>query len=205
MPETPVPAPTSDDETKRLEHVLAEIAIREAHEDGRQRTADTKLTSALAVLPLIVTLSTTAFFTMLPYALRLDCLGKLLIFVFLCAIWCFMWSAYTAISGLWPARGTYSVVGLRTIENFVDEHTYADMLRTMIREHADTVRKDVDVNGKKLGLYAEAAAWMLRGLFALALIVLVFALVAFVESSILLNVTPPPIPVPYVTSTPASH
>lgn len=166
----PQPAPSDDDERKRLEHVLEEIALREAHEKSRQSTSDSKLTSALAILPIIVGLSTTAYFEMLPHAARFGPFGFFAAFAFFVAILCFFVAALYAITGLWPNRGQYSVVALGTIRKYLDDGTYHKQLRHMISERAQAVKADGAINAEKLGHYMTAQKWIVAGLGVLALL-----------------------------------
>lgn len=159
---------SQDDERSRLEHVLEEIRCREVHERKRQETADTKLIGTLAILPIIMGLSTTAYFEMLPYAARFGAFGSCAALTFVVAIFCFVVAVVLAVVGLWPTRGTYSVVGLATIKRYLNTGTYHEQLRHMINERADAVRSDGNVNAGKLGMYMAAQKWILAGVAALA-------------------------------------
>lgn len=170
MAENAVPPSPANDERERLEHVLEEIALRESHEKGRQSTADSKLSGALAILPIIVGLSTTAFFEMLPHAAKVGAFGFFAAFAFFGAILCFFVAALFAISGLWPNKGQYSVVTLGAIRNYVDAGTYHEQLRHMISERAQAVKADGTINADKLGHYMTAQKWIVAGLGILTLL-----------------------------------
>lgn len=176
----PVPA----DQTKRLEHVLAEIEIRESHERGRQASADSKLAGALAVVPIVVGLASTAFFEMLPRGASLGRPGIAAVFVFVLAIIAFVVAACLAANGLWPNNNGYSVVTLRDILRFGEEGTYEGQLRFMISERAAALKLDAKVNERKLGRYMSAQLWILAGLGILTLLALFWAGALVVKPSV---------------------
>jgi hypothetical protein len=160
-----------DDLIKRLEKISDEIKIRDDDESARQRTADSKLTSALAVLPIILALSTTAFVQLLPYAARLGGFGSLLMVAFVAAIVLFVAAAIKAIIGLWPMRAKYAAIGMRTVSAFGDMGRYPDLLRVLVEERRKVVRNNSTVNSSKLGDYADAALLTVVGLVVVMLIV----------------------------------
>jgi len=162
-------SPGGPDRIKRLEHIVEELKLRESHEDGRQNTADTKLTGTLAFLPIIVGLATTAFFEMLPLAAKRGQFGVIATFGFLTAVVLFLIAAGCALNGLWPTRNRYTVPGLRTILRFQQEGTYEEQLVKMIDERSDSLRKNGAVNVRKLNLYMLSQRWLLCGLCILTL------------------------------------
>lgn len=162
-------SPGDADRIKRLEHIVEELKLRESHEDGRQNTADTKLTGTLAFLPIIVGLATTAFFEMLPLAAKTGQFGVMATFGFLIAVVLFLIAAGCAINGLWPTRNRYTVPGLRTILKFQHEGTYEQQLAKMIDERSDGLRSNGAVNVRKLNLYMLSQRWLFGGLCLLTL------------------------------------
>lgn len=165
----------SDDCIKRLERIIQEVQVRDDDETNRQKTADSKLTSALAVLPIIITLATTAFLQLLPYTKVLGRLGFLILSGFVVAVLLFVAAASFAIVGLWPMRARYSAIGLKTLSAFERDGTYGDLLRKVIEEKASAVRSNSEVNSRKLGEYAQAARLTVFGLGVLTLIVIVLS------------------------------
>ena len=173
-----MPDDVREEERRKLEHVLSEIALREQHEDERTRTANAKLTSSLAVLPIIVTLATSGFFVALPIVANLGIAGKALAAFILVPIVFFCGAGVIAIRGLDPLKGRYSVVGMGTIRRFVSSGSYYELLRKMIAERGDAVKADDKINGWKLGVYRSAATATVYGLVSLVLVA-VFYLGAF--------------------------
>jgi hypothetical protein len=176
-----LPGETQTDEVKRLEHVIQEIEIRESQEHARQSGTDGKLSGALAILPIIVGLATTAFFEMLPHAAKLGLIGTIATVGFVAAVVCFLTAALIAINGLWPRKNTYGAVGLRTILQFANSRTYTEQLKTMISERAEVVRNDAKVNERKLGRYMTAQQWTIAGLCVLVVLAMLWtaALIMF--------------------------
>jgi hypothetical protein len=166
------------EERLKLEHVLAEIGLREEHEDERTRTANAKLTSILAVLPIVIALATSAFFELLPIAAKLGCSGKVFAAAFLLPIAIFCYAAIVAIGGLDPHKAAYSVVGMGVIRKYTGTGSYEDLLKKMIQERGDAVKLDGDINGWKFGVYRRAASAIVAGLVAIVAVAILF-LIAF--------------------------
>lgn len=164
-----------EDEIKRLELIVQELKIRDDDESNRQKTADSKLLSALAALPIVIALSTSAFVPLLKPLAGLGCAALPLVALFFAALVLFLIASIKAIIGLWPMRAKYAAIGLRTFSSFAVKGSYVELLRTIIKERGDVVRNNKDVNSGKLGLYADAALYTVIGLIALT--VLVFCLV----------------------------
>jgi hypothetical protein len=200
------PEQSEDDQVRRLERIADEIKIRDDDESARQKTADSKLTSALAVLPIIIALSTSAFIQLLPYAARIGCLGVILMLLFFAAIVLFVVAAIKAIIGLWPMRAKYAAIGMRTLSAFADAGTYPELLRKIIAERKDVVRNNSAVNSAKLGDYANAALLTVIGLILITFIVLAFVLAfATAPERLLKDNSPTPVPSPSSTSPPPKH
>jgi len=167
------------DSEKKLELALAELRRREDHEDDREKTANSKLTSTLVALPIIISLSTTAFFTLLIYAVRFGWVGAFATLLFVGAVTGFMAAAIMAIIGLWPMRAKYRFIGLRTIARFPEDKTYEQFVQTLIAERVEAVRENGRVNAEKLGMYALSSTSMVAGLGLLAIVVIIFAIAGF--------------------------
>jgi len=166
----------SDDPIRRLELIAAELKVRDDNERDRKDTADSKLASALAALPIVITLSTAAFLPLLPYANRLGCFGTALVFGFLAAIVFFVIAVIYAIIGLWPMRAKYAAISMGPLKKFADSGTYESLLRMVIEERSKLVKVNGVINGEKLGLYANAALCTVIGLIVLTLVVLSLAI-----------------------------
>jgi len=173
-----------DDLIKRLELIVQELKVRDDDEGDRQRTADSKLLSALAALPIVIALSTTAFVPLLKPLAAAGCVALPLIALFLAALVLFLVASIKAIVGLWPMRAKYAAIGLRTLSSFADEGSYIELLKTVIKERGDVVRNNKEVNSGKLGLYADAALYTVFGLIALTLLVFCLVIVFAVNPKI---------------------
>lgn len=169
--------PDASDLTKRLEKICEELKVRDDDESARQRTADSKLTSALAVIPIVIALSTSSFVPLLALSARLGCVGVGIVIAFFLAILLFVFAAGKAIYGLWPMSAQYQAIGLRTVSRFANEGTYEELLRKIIAERSDLVRANKVINGRKLGDYADAALLTVVGLGVLTAIVLTLVVV----------------------------
>jgi sterol desaturase/sphingolipid hydroxylase (fatty acid hydroxylase superfamily) len=178
---------------KRLEHVLEQLKQREEHEVNRQSTADSKLTGALAIIPIIVGLVTTSFFEMLPHAARLGLFGTVVTFCFFIAIVCFLIAAAISINGLWPNNNPYHVVALRDILKYREQGTYREQLLEMSGERGAAVRANREVNNVKLGRYMDAQKWIVAGLALLTLLAFAWALALAIAPSAFLESAAKPI------------
>jgi membrane protein implicated in regulation of membrane protease activity len=178
-----------DPENKKLLLSFEELRRREDHENDREKTANSKLTTSLVALPIIISLSTTAFFVLLTNAVRFGIVGFFATTLFILALAAFMAAATMSIVGLWPMRSKYHFIGLRTIVRFPQDKSHEEFLEKLILERADVVKGNGRVNADKLGWYANSSALMVIGLGLLAVVVIIFAIGAFVAPDRLLGST----------------
>lgn len=183
----------------KLHIALDELRRRNAHEDDREKTANSKLSSSLVALPIIISLSTTAFFTLLTYAVRFSWFGGVIVSLFIAAIVCFFIASIIAISGLWPRSARYSAASLKVIVQTPKDHSQIEYMRRLLAELSDVVRANGIINARKLGQYADSSVWMVVGLGLLVLIVVLFAVIGFVMPSKLLAPLPSPAPAATIT------
>lgn len=183
--------------TPVLETILTQIERRDDEEDARQETADSKLTSALAVTPIIIALSTTAFFGFIQYAGRFGNFAALFVFLFVLAIISFLGAAASAICGLLPQSAQYSTIGLKTLTSFMGSSDRDELLRRIISERIKCVLLNKAVNGRKLGLYTQSSILSAIGLTLLSIVVIATTVGISLEPKRFL-------PAPFLASDPTS-
>jgi hypothetical protein len=171
--ESEAPEPVSDEQ---LQMVLEQLQRLDDAEDERRKNADARLTSVIAIMPLVIAIATSGIF---PLIQNLSALGDwrfAVIPLYVVAILCFLAGILWALRALWPRRGKYQGLKIGSISKYRKPGTSSrDLLMQMIEDYRVSIRDNRVLNGNKLGEYMDSVFISGVGLAAVTLAVIVIA------------------------------
>jgi hypothetical protein len=154
--------------------VLEQLERLEDAEEERQKRSDNKLSSILAVIPLIATLASSVVISNAKGLVsHKDPLGRLVEVLVVAAVLAFLVAARDATRGLDPLRAQYRVHDCDEIIELARSANAVDLRRYLIRELQKTLPHNEEVNSRKFTDYRRAYQKVMLGMGLLTAALLV--------------------------------
>jgi hypothetical protein len=162
---------------QQLETVLEQLERLDDGEDDRRKNADARLTSVIAIMPLVIALATSGIFPLIQNLGALRDWRFVVIPLYAIAILCFLSSILWALRALWPLRGTYKQSKISSISKYRKPGTTRrELLLEMIETHREALKHNQNLNGRKLGEYMRSVEISGIGLGFVSLAAIVIAI-----------------------------